>query len=138
MSIADVFAESDQVYRNALMVDTWGHLMAEPGVYERTIRLACGPYHSNETIILDDAGEGFHSSPWWYERLQRFIDDTSKIIDCGQVVEFRVLVTVVEEVEQKPDDWDDWCDEDKEYWEPNVRRYFDINVQSTKVLVDAL
>ena len=83
MSLKDAFILVDQINREIINSNTWGHLYPEPGrKYTGQITVAIGCYH-HETIVLDDTFENLPNSPWQYDDLQEFISQATSNFETG-------------------------------------------------------
>lgn len=80
--LSDAFELVDQVNREIVLNNTWGHLSPEPQKkHNGWIIIAVGNYR--QTIVVDDNFDGLPNSPWQYEDLHKFVFKATSGFEVG-------------------------------------------------------
>lgn len=128
MSMADVGAQIHADARNIAIHQTFGHLFPDKGYYGGTVRIAYALY--GDIVVMDEKGLP-GSSPWWHFAINEFACKASEEMECGEVSEFQISVTIVA------------CEEELEQWqideeyEADTWQEIHICQLTKKVLVEA-
>jgi hypothetical protein len=91
-TFGEQFNKHDEMYREAVMQDTWGHLAPKKNkIYKGRVVFAIGCYDSgdlNPTPLTSDF-EDLSSSPWFYDALHDFLRNLpEKYRETGCVYEW--------------------------------------------------
>ncbi len=79
---ADAFAPIDDINKEIVKSNTWGHLAPVPGrKYYGWFIVAVGTY--GETIVLDDNFPELPGSPWQYDDLHEFSFEATSDFGTG-------------------------------------------------------
>lgn len=85
MPWTDAFAPVEAKYREAVMVDTFGHLAPKKNyTYRGRIVYAVGCFGNdplNPTVLACDFGD-LHSSPWFFDHLMEFVREQKGEVGC--------------------------------------------------------
>lgn len=86
MTLADAFAEHEDLARAQVQAATWGHLAPELGrAYAGTMLLAHGEYGYDGLVPVRTRFEDLPDSPWFYDDLCEWLCDTQQRTEPGEV-----------------------------------------------------
>jgi len=94
MTLANAFEPIEQINKNIVMSNTWGHLFPQKKYYEGHITIARGVY--SEIIILEEDID-IEGSPWWYEATYDFINELTWDVEAGEIFKIDIAVSIDEE-----------------------------------------
>lgn len=89
MSLAEVFAPAEAVYRAQVMADTWGHLAPKPQhKYQGTVLFSRSEY-GNELGLIRVTFPDLDDSPWFFQALnEHFFQLAKDKLQSGEVAEW--------------------------------------------------
>ncbi len=127
--MAAIHSQIEADNKNKAIHETFGHLFPNKKHYEGIVRIAYTVYGNIE--VLDENDTLPNSSPWWFASLNDFAGEEINSMECGEVAEFNISVTIVDHVEEM-EQWQI----DEEY-EPKEWQTIDIACLSKNVLIKA-
>jgi hypothetical protein len=85
----EIVAETENLYRSAVLTDTWGHLAPKLQTkYKGSILFGVSAFGGNNAELIDFDFDGLDSSPWLFEDVETFLHklDTSEM--GGKIFKF--------------------------------------------------